>query len=107
MPLNPQTSTRLSRLVCLLIFVPASLALCQRPDARTIIQKSVEANQRNFAAAPYYAYNERDKAGQGSKTYRVTMIDGSPYNRLVAVNGKPLSPDQEEHQEELQKQAIA
>lgn len=105
--MNRPTSTGLNRIVCLLTFVPGSLALCQQPDAQTIIQKSVEANQRNFVAAPYYAYDERDKFGQGSKTYRVTMIDGSPYNRLIALNGKPLSPDQEERQEELQKQAIA
>lgn len=106
MPLIKRTRTGFQRIVYLLTLVPAgtSLAFCQQPDVRTIIQKSVEANQRNFEAAPKYAYNERDKVGQGSKTYRVIMIDGSPYNRVIAVNEKPLPPAKEEHQEQLQQQ---
>ncbi len=31
--------------------------------------------------------------GTGSKTYDVTMIYGSPYRRLIAMNGEPLSPE--------------
>lgn len=74
----------------------------QKPNVQTIIQKSVEANQRDFEAAPHYDYKERDREGNGSKTYQVTMIEGSPYNRLIAVNGKPLSHDQQA--QEMKKQ---
>ncbi len=62
------------------------------PDVQRIIQRSVEANQRDFQAAPQFSHTERDRTGSGSKTYRVLMIEGSPYQQLVAVNGKPLSP---------------
>ena len=41
--------------------------------------------------------------GGGTKTYEERMIFGSPYERLVAVNGKPLSPEQQtEEQQKLE-----
>jgi len=44
----------------------------------------VEANERDWQAAPKYNYFERDQIGAGTKTYQVLMILGSPYHRLVA-----------------------
>lgn len=80
----------------------ASRLEAQRPDVRQIIANSVAANERDFKAAPNFNWKERDRTPSGSKTYQVTMIDGTPYNRLIAENGKPLSPERE--QQELQKQ---
>jgi hypothetical protein len=60
-------------------------------DAASIIRRSVEANARDWQAAPEYDCFERDQQpGGGTKTYKDLMILGSPYQRLVAVNGKPL-----------------
>jgi hypothetical protein len=64
-------------------------------DAATIIERSVQANDRDWQADPQYDYSERDLDSAGSKTYEVTTIFGSPYERLVAVNGKPLTPQQQ------------
>jgi len=64
--------------------------------APQIIARSVEANARDWKAAPDYDNLETDKEpGGGTKTYSTLMIDGSPYNRLVKINGAPLSPQQE------------
>ncbi len=63
------------------------------PDPVAIIEKSVAANQRDYKAAPLYNYKERDRTPDGTKTYQITMIEGSPYQRLIAVNGKPLAGD--------------
>ncbi len=54
--------------------------------------------------APEYDYFERyAQAGGGTKTYEELMILGSRYERLKAVNGKPLSPDQQaQEQQKLQ-----
>jgi hypothetical protein len=79
-------------------------ARCQTPDVQTIIDRSVEANQRDYDAAPDFTYDERDKVGALTKTYHVMMIDGSPYYRLIAINGKPLSPEQNAQQEEKLKE---
>jgi hypothetical protein len=73
-------------------------------DARTIVQRSVEANAADWKAAPEYDYFERDKQPSGgTRTYEELMIQGSPYERLIAVNGKPLPPElQTKEQQKLQ-----
>lgn len=60
----------------------------------TIIQRSVEANKRDFEAVPNYDCRERDRTPSGTKTYEDIMIAGSPYQRLVEENGHPLTPAQ-------------
>lgn len=85
-------------------FVGVILGATQ-PDVKTIIQKSVAANDRDFRATPQFSYKEKDRAGKEIKAYQVTMIDGSPYQRLIAVGGKPLSKEQAA--EELKKEQRA
>ncbi len=86
-------------LLCALSRVPAFAQ--QQPGAQEIIAKSVAANELDFKTAVDFNWKERDTNEKGSKTYQVTMIDGTPYNRLLAVNGKPLSREKEA--EELKK----
>lgn len=76
----------------------------QQPDVNEIISKSVEANKRDFAASPHYNWKERDRTAAGVKEFQATMIEGTPYNRLIAENGKPLSPQREQQEIEKQKQ---
>ena len=87
----------------LLLAVLFSAALAQQ-DVNTIIQRSVAANEADWKAAHEYDYVERDQQkGGGTKTSEELMILGSPYERLVTVNGKPLSPEQQaREQQELE-----
>jgi hypothetical protein len=62
------------------------------PPVNTIIQRSVAASDRDWLAAPDYTYLETDRSHDGSRTYRVSMIVGSPYRELVRVNGEALPP---------------
>ncbi len=81
--------------VIAVLFLSFGLA-AQEPDVHTIIQKSVEANLRDWEAAPKYDFFERDLDPQGgSKTYEVRMILGSPYNRLIAINDRHLPAQQQ------------
>lgn len=74
-------------------------------DVKTIIEKSVEANRVDFRAAPEFSYHERDRMEDGStKTWLVTMIEGSPYQRLIAENGKPLSKERSDQEEQKLRQ---
>lgn len=84
----------------ILVAVLATASFAQL-DVETIIQRSVEANAADWKAAPDYDYIERDRqqAG-GTKTYEELMILGSPYERLIAVNGKPLSPEQQAQEQQ-------
>ena len=78
----------------LLVFAAmADAAFCANVDVNAIIQKSVAANQADFKAAPQYSYREREKTADGDKTHDVIMIGGSPYERLLAVDGKPISAE--------------
>jgi hypothetical protein len=76
-------------------------------DVATIVQRSVEASNRDWKAAPEYDYSQRVQEEGGAKVYDVIMILGSPYKRLTGINGKPLTaPQQLEEQHKLD-QAIA
>jgi hypothetical protein len=70
------------------------------PDVATIIQRSMAASQRNWAAAPHYNFVETDREKDGTRTYQVTMMLGSPYERLLKVNGQPLSAKQEREEQQ-------
>jgi hypothetical protein len=60
-----------------------------------IVQQSVANTNRDWAAAPQFDFTEHDViVKHGNKTvttYQVLMIDGSPYNKVIAENGRPLS----------------
>jgi hypothetical protein len=73
-------------------------------DMASIIQRSAEANERDWAAVPDFDNSERDRNKDGDKTFDVIMLYGSPYERLIAVSGHSLSPTkQKEEQEKYEK----
>jgi len=74
----------------------AGCVLCaaDQPNVGDIVRRSVANTQADWQNAPKYSFTEHDvitKSAETTKTYRVLMIDGSPYNKLLAVNGEPLS----------------
>jgi hypothetical protein len=81
--------------------------LVAQTNATAVVQKSVEVNDRDWAAAPEFDYCETEKDGDGGKTYMVSMIYGSPYRRLVATNGHRLSASQEKAEKRKLKRTIA
>lgn len=84
-------------------------AFAERPqNAQTIIEKSVQANNADWNAEPQYNYFERDREqGGGTKTFEEIMILGSPYERLVKVNGKALSSEEQAEEQKKLDAAIA
>jgi hypothetical protein len=91
----------------IMLFAGPAFPQTQHLSAEKIIANSVLANQRDFQAAVHYNWKERDRTPKGSKTSQVTMIDGSPYYRVIAVNGKPLSPAEQAKEKKKEQQAIA
>ena len=65
---------------------------------------------RDWAAAPEYNFTEHDKITRNGhetdKTYQVSMINGSPYNKLIALNGEPLSAEQAAEQNRKEQQEV-
>jgi hypothetical protein len=74
-------------------------------DVHALIERSVQAITADWNAAPGYECFERDREPNGgSKTFHDLMIMGTPYQRLVAINDKPLTRrEQEEQERSLQK----
>jgi hypothetical protein len=64
-------------------------------SVNAIVQRSVAANKRDYDAAPQFDCLEQNHKDGGSKTYEEMMVLGSPYERLVAVNGRRLSAAQQ------------
>lgn len=76
-------------------------------NATNIIQRSSEANERDWAAATGFDDSERDRNKDGDKTYAVSMLYGSPYERLIAVNGHSLSGAKEKEEQDKYQKAAA
>jgi hypothetical protein len=72
----------------------------------SILRQSTEANERDWNAAPAFNNDERDRNKSGDKTYAVTMLYGSPYERLIAVNGHGLSSSQQKEAQEKYERAV-
>lgn len=85
----------------------AVVAFGAQVDANAIIRHSVEVLKKDFEAAPRYDNFERDGGLHRSKTYQVMMILGSPYRRLVAVNGVKLSPQDRQKEEQKLEHEVA
>jgi hypothetical protein len=100
------SGSRITLLAIVATFCPSFFALAQMP-VETIIQRSVEANKRDWELEPEYAYFERNKENGQDRTYEVMMIEGSPYHRLVAVNGEPLTEQDQKNEGQKLQQAIA
>jgi hypothetical protein len=86
------------------------LLAAAQPSADEIIKKSVARTKADWQAAPQFDFMERDviaKKGRSVKTFRVTMIAGSPYNELVSIDGKPLSPAEAAQETEKLRTEIA
>ncbi len=96
------------RVLFTLTLIALATASPAADDVRTIIERSMAANVVNWKAAPEYGYFERDLLPGGkSKTYQELMIMGSPYERLVALNDKPLSAEQELREQQKLEAAVA
>jgi hypothetical protein len=97
---------RTNALPVLGVVLLCSIASTAQEDVSSIIQRSVEANNRDWAAVPEFNNRERDRTKDGDKTYAVTMLYGSPYQRLIAVNGQPVSPQKEKEEQKKYQQAV-
>jgi len=86
-------------LVLLVLLAPSPAALAVF-DATDIMRQSIAANSRDLAASDDFDYSERRQMTDGSRTYLVTMMLGSPYRHLVALNDQPLTRGDRQREEQ-------
>src|SRR5262245_36153069 len=76
-------------------------------ESAAIISRSIEANEADWVADPLYDRCERDNSGDDVQTFDVTMMNGRPYARLVALDDQPLSPSQVHDEQDKRRREIA
>lgn len=97
-----------------LVLISCLPLLLAAEDARDIVRRSCELDQKNAEVARNYTFLQRqvesdlDSSNQPKntqiRTWDVTLREGSPYRRLVARNDQPLSAnEQKQEDEKLQK----
>jgi hypothetical protein len=100
----------LRRPLVTLLWVPVLLLVhsaAAQDDVAKIIRQSGEAANRDWDAVPQFDNSERDRNKDGDKTYEVTMLYGSPYQRLIAVNGSSLSPEKQKQEQAKYEKAVS
>src|SRR5271165_953419 len=84
-------------------------------EAVDIMRRALQEDTASAAIARNYTYLEHQevRTRDGSKlkvresnTWDVTLLEGSPYRRLVAHNGKPLDPREQSKEEEKLRKSI-
>jgi hypothetical protein len=102
--------SRTARLQVLTLLCSA-FAFGARPSVQEIISQSIEKNEKNWRAATQYTFNERDVVTENGKvierTFKVLMIEGSPYNELIAEDGEALSQERAAAEERKLEQEIS
>lgn len=99
----------MTRAVTCVLFVAAASSVAAQ-DAREIVRRAVDRDRQNRADASNYTYLQRqdvrelDRAGQVKtrriETWDITLLEGSPYRRLVARNDRPLAPEEQKSEDE-------
>ena len=82
--------------------IPGSASMNAHPqdDVSKIIERSVDNFKKDWAAEPRFDCSESDKGKNSTKTYQDIMLYGSQYQKLIAVNGKPLDAHQQAEEEQ-------
>src|SRR5438477_8224440 len=103
---------------CCLLFVMAPLpALAQaQPDPLDIVKRSVSVAAENTKRARNYTFIQRTEErelgpnreikSKRSRTYDVTMLEGSSYRRLIERDDRPLAADEEKREQENLRKSI-
>ena len=101
----------------ILLFTACSaLCLAAADDPKEIVRRALQRNAHNDEVSRQYTYLRRDDVrtldGGGKvkhrdlQTFDITLLEGSPYRRLVARDDKPLPPGEEKKEQELLRKSI-
>lgn len=87
------------------------LTASEELPAREIIRRSVGTNEKDWKAGPSFSHQERDIETKGDekidRTWEVFLMNGSPYRRLVAVDGQPLTPAHQKQEKQREGRELA
>jgi len=98
------------RAFALLALFALAAKAADSPSVEEIVRKATSAMQADWAAAPDFAFIQRDvttsKGATTCKTHHVFMIAGSDYYMPIAIDDKPLFADQQKLEVEKLRQEV-
>jgi len=99
-----------------LLWLLTAAALAGDFDPRQIVRRSVSVDNDNWKRARNYTFLERSETreldshgavkSRKSRTYDVTLLEGSSYRRLIERDDQPLPPKDEAKEEERLRKSI-
>ncbi len=93
------------------LLLAAACASAAQLAPEEIIRRSVAANEKDWNEAPSFSHRDRTiekKADETSdRTYAVSMMEGSPYRKLVAIDGQPLSAARQHQEDQKERHELA
>jgi len=99
------------------LLLAAACTLAAAQDPREIVRRSVQLMDHNLAIARNYTFLERSETRELDSAahvktrkillYDVTMLEGSPYRRLVGKDDHALSPEEERIEQKKLADSIA
>ena len=88
----------------------AGAAWAQPPDAKTLMVQSIETYERDWRAGMHWGYSETDvTTSDGKKEVDVSEViplEGTPYERLVSKDARPLTPEEQRKEDEKYRKAV-
>src|ERR1700733_13548075 len=84
----------------------ASWAYGANPNPRDLVKASISNYEKDWNASLDFTYTEHDISKDPSgriktaEISQVSVLDGTPYNRLIGKNGQPLTAEEEEKENE-------
>ena len=78
----------------LALAIGASTAPSASVDADTVVQRWMQQSHKDLNAALEFGYRERVRDDDGTKTYEVTLLDGSPFKHLISIDGRTLDTNE-------------
>lgn len=100
---------------CVAVAFALWFPLCSRAAAQLtaaeIIHRSVEANEQDWNAGASFSHIERDIDKHDDsivdRTWEVFLMDGSPYQRLIGIDGHPLSEPRQKQEAQREGRELA
>ncbi len=75
-----------------------------QPDPKTLLLESIANYQHDWRAGMNWACTQTDVSRSDGtnkiNVYEVTPLDGTPYDRLVEKDGRPLTPEERRREDE-------
>ncbi|MDQ1473726.1 MAG: hypothetical protein QOJ99_5206 [Bryobacterales bacterium] len=88
----------------------ASAALGAQPDVAALVKRSVANHDRAVREQTQWRYKQIDTTHSGGEkhveTSEVIPLFGTPYERLIAKDGRPLSPEEQKIEERKYEKAF-